>query len=165
MTKRQKTVITIIIIAAAVLATAVPVLAYYYREANRHNVGLVPGTVDCELQEVFEDNQKTSITVKNTGTISAYVRVKLVSYWVDADGNIIGSKISEIPAFTLAAGWTDRGNNVYVFDATLPSGAVSTNMLAAPMVLAVDADGNRQVVEVFAEAIQSEGGAAADAWN
>ena len=36
-------------------------------------------TSEIKIEEKFDDNQKTSITVMNKGTATSYVRVKLVS--------------------------------------------------------------------------------------
>ena len=56
-----------------------------YLVASTDNVvnTFTPSHVDCTVDEVFNDNTKTSVTVTNTSDINAYLRVKLVTYRVN----------------------------------------------------------------------------------
>ena len=50
-------------------------------------------TSGTKIEEKLTDNQKTSIQVRNTGTATSYVRVKLVCNWVDNDGNVSATPV------------------------------------------------------------------------
>lgn len=159
--------LVLLLIAMCVFAVGVT-FAYMFKKSETVDNSFVAASVSCEVNEIYDSatGEKTSVTVKNTGDISAYVRVKLVSYWKDAPGsggNIVG-KPSTVPAFTQVDGWTQAGSDTYVYTKLVAAGATSPNLINGTLTLGtdewIDEDGETitvyQVVEVFAEAIQSE---------
>ena len=124
--------------------------ALMYRQTQALNNQLEAAVVTCAVEENFDGEKKTSIAVKNTGNIDAYLRVCLVSYWVDEAGNII-SKPSQMPALSKADGWVAGTGNTYYYSKPIAPGNSTPNLLAASLNLE-----NLQVVEVFADAIQSK---------
>ena len=115
--------------------------------------------------EEFNGVQKSSIQIRNTGNIEAYLRIKLVSYWVDGEGNV-APKASQMPAISLASGWVKGTGNTYYWNTPVAPSGNTGNLLAAPIVLEEDGEGNRQVLEIFAEAIQGAPTAAVtDSWG
>ena len=115
-----------------------------------------PSTVACEVTENFNGTVKSNVNVKNTGDTEAYIRVKLVTYRTNDDGQHIGGT-AEIPAFTLGENWVQYGDYYYY---TLPveAGKAPKANLADSMTLTAsytDADGGHQSIDVMAEAIQS----------
>lgn len=148
--------ICVLVILAALLGS---VIAYMFRQTQVEENNFIPAQVSCRVNEKTTDNvdQKTEITVTNTGNIDAYIRVRFVSYWVrPGEGGSweIAPKASKMPAITLAEGWIQGPQDTYYFTTPVAPGADTGNLLATPMVLAVE-DNCYQVVEVFAEAIQS----------
>ncbi len=115
-------------------------------------------SVSCEVTESFNGSTKTAVNVKNTGDISAYIRVKLVSYRVNDEGDRIGG-LAEIADFDLGDGWVYY-EGYYYYTKAVAAGAYPATNLADTIELVGsydDADGGRQVIEVMAEAIQAEG--------
>ena len=115
-----------------------------------------PSKVACEVTESFNGTVKSSVNVKNTGDIDAYIRVKLVTYRTNAQGQHIGGT-AELPSFTLGANWVKYGDYYYY---TLPvaAGQKPAANLTDTMTLTAeytDADGGKQAIDVMAEAIQS----------
>ena len=55
-----------------------------------------PSHVTCEVTENFNGTVKSNVNVKNTGDTEAYIRVKLVTYRTNDDGQHIGGT-AEIP--------------------------------------------------------------------
>ena len=115
-----------------------------------------PSKVACEVTESFNGEVKSSVNVKNTGDTEAYIRVKLVTYRTNDQGQHIGGTAT-LPSFTLGANWLKYGDYYYY---TLPvaAGEKPTNNLTDSMTLTtayVDADGGHQSIDVMAEAIQS----------
>ena len=116
-----------------------------------------PGTVGAQVTEDFDGTVKKNVNVTNTGSAEAYLRVKLIGYRVNAQGQRIGGTAA-IPAFEPGENWVPYGEYYYY---TLPVAAGQAP--AAPLIgesgitLAryTDADGGLQVIEVVAEAIQS----------
>lgn len=147
----------LILIAALIVALALcgAVIAYMFRQTEYKDNQFVPAEVSCKVAEVFDGEQKTSIQVKNTGNIDAYLRVRLVSYWVDTDGNIV-AKPSEMPKINMEADWIEGLNNTYYYQKPVAPDELTDNLLSSPIILVKDENGYSQVLEVFAEAIQSE---------
>lgn len=144
--------------------------AYMFKESNDVKNDFIPASVTCEAEEAFDGNEKSSIAVKNTGNIDAYMRVRLVSYWVNEGGNIVG-KPSEMPSVDYDADlWVqDKENNTYYCTERIAPNGVTPQLLKSPIVLqTAEFNGKTvyQVVEVFAEAIQADSNQAMqDAWN
>lgn len=50
-----------------------------------------PSQVSCKVNETFENDVKTNVTISNTGDTEAYIRAAIVVTWKDAeDGNVYG---------------------------------------------------------------------------
>ena len=132
--------------------------------------------VNCEVHEVLDGSgeyiqgeqttdSKKSITIKNTGNIDAYIRVKFISYWVDENGDII-AKASQMPTIRSASDWIAGSDNTYYYKKAVNPGAFTGEFLQEPMTLLISDEGYYQVVEVFADAIQSiPETAAGESWN
>ncbi len=118
-----------------------------------------PSEVTCEVAETFENGVKKDVKIQNTGDIPAYIRVALVTYFVDGD-NVDGSKTATIPNFTMGAGRVKNGE-YYYFTKPVAAGALTDTALIDSITLK-----NGQVVEVIASAIQSEPAkAVGEAWG
>ena len=116
----------------------------------------LPSNVTCEVHESFNGTEKTNVTVKNTGDIPAYIRVKLVTYRTNDAGDHIGG-IAELPSFTLGEGWVKYGDYYYYTQPVAAGGFPAANLTDSMMLTAnyTDADGGHQSIDVMAEAIQS----------
>ena len=68
--------------------------------------------MSCTVTEDFDGTTKKNVNVTNTGDIDAYLRVKLVTYRVNDDGQHIGGTAA-IPAFTPGDGWVKYGDYYY----------------------------------------------------
>lgn len=119
--------------------------------------------VDCEVQEKIDSplTKKESIIVEDTGNIDAYLRVRFVSYWVRVNdatgGKEIVSKPSEMPEFEISEKWILGKNNTYYYKTPVSPKDFTEELLAPGAVIQLaEEDGYRQVIEVFAEAIQSK---------
>ena len=115
-----------------------------------------PSKVACEVTEIFDGKVKSKVNVENSGDTEAYIRVKLVTYRTNDQGQHIGGT-AKLPSFTLGANWVKYGDYYYY---TLPvaAGETPATNLADSMTLTAtyeDADGGHQSIDVMAEAIQS----------
>lgn len=176
---RKKLKIWLIALVALAATAAVGVtLAFMFRKANAVNI-FTPAEVACAVHEKLDGadvtgspangNEKSDIRVRNTGNVKEYLRVRIVSYFVDTDGNVSGSYPSEFPDLALNDGWIAGGDHTYYYTKPVdPSGY--TPSLCQPFTLiqktTQDAKTVYQTIEVFAEAIQAEPGTAAEnAWK
>lgn len=117
-----------------------------------------PASVSCAVEEEFNNNVKTDIKVKNTGDTTAYVRVRLVTYRVNAAGDPIGGKAVIPDGLALGSNWKKEGNYYYYMLPVEPGKETATPLFTSSITLVGsynDADGGKQVIEVLAEAIQS----------
>ena len=129
----------------------------------------LPSKVACEVTESFNGRTgvKSNVNVKNTGDIDAYIRVKLVTYRVNDEGDHIGG-IAKIPDFTPGAGWVENGDNYYYTQPVAPGEQPEISLIDRITLTDSydDADGGKQVIEVMAEAIQSTPAkAVTEAWG
>lgn len=154
---KKRRIILSILVASLVVSLLIcgTVLAYMFRQTEYKDNEFVPANVSCKVVEAFDGVEKTSIQVQNTGNIDAYLRVRLVSYWVDADGNIV-AKPSSMPEINMATGWIKGTNNTYYYTKPVSPAAQTGSLLSSPIILEEDENGYMQVIEVFAEAIQSK---------
>ena len=111
---------------------------------------------------------KKDVTAKNTSNIDAYLRIKLVSYRVNTDGERIGGTVV-IPNFTPGSGWFEQDGFYYYHKPVAPGEIPEVNLIGdsgITLVTYTDADGGKQVIEVIAEAIQAKPtSVVADQWN
>lgn len=155
MKKRRLLLVLLIVALALSLFIIGTVLAYMFRQTEYKDNEFVPANVSCKVVEEFDGVQKTSIHIQNTSNIDVYLRLRLVSYWVDADGNIV-AKPSSMPEINMATGWIKGTNNTYYYTKPVSPTAQTGSLLSSPIILEKDENGHAQVLEVFAEAIQSK---------
>lgn len=137
----------------SIIAVCGVTISYMFAKSGRAENEFVAASVSCQVYEQFDGEYKNEISVKNTGNISAFIRVRLVSHWEDKDGNII-AKNSVMPQIVPAEGWLEMENNTYCYTVPIKAGESTPSLLSASMQLKSQ-DGCNQVVRVFAEAIQS----------
>ncbi len=151
--------VLLFLVLPACLVTAGVTLAFMFKTSEERQNEFLPAQVTCAVQETFNGTEKTSLTIQNTGNTAAYLRLRLVSHWVDADGTIVGLA-SEMPAITYDSDhWKAGNDHTYYYTAPVPAGtATPHNLLTQPMILAESTylgSTVYQVVEVFADGIQS----------
>lgn len=159
------------LIAALALCAAAAVgmtLSFMFKKAEKTNT-FVPAEVTCEVEESPLTGVKRDVCVKNTGNAAAYLRIRLVSYYVYDNGDIAGRVSSQYPMLTLQNGWIAGTDHTYYYPTPVEPDA-KTGILCGPITLGTVelADGTPvyQVLEVFAEAIQAEPvGAVQEAWR
>jgi len=138
-------------------------LAYLVTSTDSVENIFTPAKVTIELDEEFDGNEKKEITVTNTGDIDAYIRVRLVNYWIYEE-TICAEYQPESLAVELADEWFLGADKCYYYKYKIPAGETTPDMLKKPLVLKNMEVENfhgisnvvlREVVEVFAEAIQA----------
>lgn len=164
-TKAGKIKMILLILVLTMVGTGVT-YAFMFRQSNTITNIFNPSEVSCEINETFDkaSGVKSSVTVTNTGNIDSYIRVTVVSNWINEKGQITG-KESENVAFTLGADWISKGNNIYVYKYLVKPREATTELLDSHIVLKAE-EKLTQSVEIVAEAIQSNPQEAViDAWG
>ena len=142
----------VLILVFAVGATA----AFLLTKTSSVENTFTPSHVSCSVTEDFDGTTKGNVNVTNTSDIPAYIRVKLVTYRVNEQGQRIGGTAT-IPTFTPGTNWVKDGEYYYYTLAVQPNQKPATDLISSiPLTRSYDdADGGKQVIEVMAEAIQS----------
>lgn len=105
------------------------------------------------IEEKTDDGIKSEIYVKNEGTATSYVRVKLVCNWVDKDGNV---SATPVPAPTITnSDWFEQDGIYYYKTPVAPKGQTSNLLDGSPIKQESAPDGCHLEVTVLAESIQA----------
>jgi len=83
--KQLALLLSIVLIATV---TAGGSLAYIFTQTQGLTNTFKPAEVTCQVNETFQDDVKSDVTIKNTGTAPAYIRAAIVVTWRDEQGNI-----------------------------------------------------------------------------
>ena len=149
-----------------VIAVSFPTaMAYMFKKTETIKNELIPAEVSCKVNENFNGTKKTSVTVTNTSNITAYIRVRVVSYWQDSKGNIVARQ-SEMPVFEVSDNWIKADEyDTYYYKLPVKAGEDTLEFLktGSEIILRQETETDdigvtytyNQVVEIFAEAIQS----------
>ena len=152
---RKNSLIILVLLVVLAMSLVGTLFAYMYKQTEPVTNTFVPAIVDCKVEEVFDGSVKSSIKVRNTGNIDAYLRVRLVSYWVNENDEIMPIP-SQMPIFKNNVSWIKIGEDTYYYTAPVaPNEVTPEDLLGTPMTLGTSAEGYLQVVVVFAEAIQA----------
>jgi hypothetical protein len=89
--RRKKVVLTLV--AAGVLLTGIAgtTVAWLTADSQLSNT-FETAEVTCKINETFEDGVKSNVSIRNTGTMDAYIRAALIPVWKD------GGSVAGIPA-------------------------------------------------------------------
>ena len=112
---------------------------------------------DITIDEDVTGGVKSSIKVKNTGTATSYVRVKLVMNWVDENGYVVSG--GKLPTVTLnKSDWFEQGG-IYYYKTPVAPKEKTTNLLqeGEPIIEPTEGkpEGCHLEVTVLAESIQA----------
>ena len=171
--KRRNLIRTVIVLSVVLVLLCGTAVALMFRQTTLITNAFETAIVDCQVHEQTDTGSvmagaKSSITVENTGNIPAYIRVRFVSYWVDAQGHIVG-KASEMPVIPYDNTTWFEQDGIYYCTTPIAVGDFTPELLQSgkTIVLRTDTEtGYRQVLEVFADAIQSKPHkAVTESWN
>lgn len=121
------------------------------------------------IEETTDDGIKSEIRVKNEGTATSYVRVKLVCNWVDKDKNVSATP-APAPVIT-NSDWFVKDGIYYYKMPVAPDGGTTSNLLEnnpikEPTTEEGKPEGYHIEVTVLAESIQAAPDTAVkDAWK
>ena len=131
------------VLALGAVAAGGITLAFMFQRAEKTN-RFISAQVSCAVHErldgaevdgsTAQGGEKSDIRVENTGNIKAFLRIRLVSYYVDAEGNISGRVSSVFPTPALRNGWIAGPNHTYYYPHPVEPGGV-TGILCEPIAL------------------------------
>lgn len=152
----RKRKLMLIMSVALLLSMAIGGTAAYFADSEFSSSGFGLGKVSCAVS-IAED--KSSVTVQNTGNVPASIRVALAANWASdtEDNSIYYSQ----PALSVnAEGWSEAEDGFYYYASAVEANA----SLILPVSVAGEApEGYSLQLQALAEAIQEN--AAANAWE
>lgn len=108
---------------------------------------------EIKIEENTDNGSKSEIYVKNEGTATSYVRVKLVCNWVDKDRNV---SATPVPAPTITNNdWFVKDGIYYYKMPVAPEGKTSNLLEDHPITQGEAPEGCHLEVTVLAESIQA----------
>lgn len=117
------------------------------------------------IEEKTDNGIKSEIYVKNEGTATSYIRVKLVCNWVDKDGNV---SATPVPAPTITnSDWFVK-DGIYYYKMPVALNDQTSNLLDGNPIEQPEGapDGYHLEVTVLAESIQAAPSkAVTDSWH
>ena len=180
---RKKIIAVALVIAAAALLVIGSSLAWLTSTENKVNAFL-PGKVAISVQEEFQSGTEPTVgtpavkkvAVKNdTGlgsNVNAFLRVKLVPVWRDADTNANRGLPVDNVQLNLASGsgWFLGSDGCYYYPDPVAPGGLTAELLSSVTIQSAPSpvyDNAYLEIQVLADGIQAEGDAAsavAEAW-
>ena len=115
------------------------------------------GHVTCKVDETFQDNVKTDVSIRNTGDTQSYIRVKLVFTWKDAEGNVSAQPVTD-QDYNMdlnKSDWFEKDGYYYAKAPVAPKGNTPVLIENCAEVAANAPDGYTLSLEILADAIQS----------
>lgn len=109
-----------------------------------------------DIIEKTDDGKKSEVQVKNIGTATSYVRVKLVMNWVDGNGKVVSG--DNLPKVSLKKGsdWFLGTDGIYYYKMPVaPKGQTSNLLEGNPIKQENAPEGCHLEVTVLAESIQA----------
>ena len=162
MKRINKKVILLAVSLMLILSAAIGgTVAYLIDQTGSITNTFTPAKVTPEVKEDFGNNVKNNVQITNKGDIPAYIRVKVVVTWKDAQGNVYGTapKAGEDYTWTMLENskWFSKGG-FYYYSEPVPAGE-TTNVLFTDCKLKDDVkapEGYSLSVDIHAQAIQAE---------
>lgn len=180
--KRRYPPVLIVVLAMWILVTVstTVVMAYMFRKTPTVNNQFDPASVACQVNETFENDEKSNVTVENKGNIASYIRLRVITYWVDSKGNVVARSAPK-NQFGKTDGWSynsgdwlyDTEEQTFYYTQPVAAGASTAKLYEGSIILdKVTENVNgieytyHPVIEFIAEAIQSKPtSAVTDKWN
>lgn len=163
---RNKKFLTGAILAVLLLTISVGgTLAYLVTSTQPVVNVFTPANEGTTIQETFENNVKSSVTIKNTGNIPVFVRVKVVANWYK-DGAIVAPWTDNINYNN--ASWT-KNDDYYYYNTAVAADTSTANLFADAYTYSaeeVPVKGAHLEMTIIHQSIQAEPTSAArEAWG
>ena len=143
------------VLLAILMFTVGGTVAFLIAQSNEVENSFATYEISCAVSENFENNVKSDVKIQNTGTDKAYIRVKLIDYYVDGSGNIL-AKNGWLTDFTPeSADWVKGADGFYYYKLPVAAGVSTGNLIDAITLT------EGQALDIIASAIQADGEGAA----
>ena len=163
----RKALFALVSVLVLVFAAVGVTVAYLQTQTAPLENQFTPAKVSCKVEETFEDNVKSNVTIQNTGDTDAFIRVAVVANWVQTDENssvtsvyaqqpVAGTDYTLTLATNANENWLKDGNGFYYHKAAVKPDESTAVLIAACTPIEGRAPaGYTLAVEIVASAIQA----------
>ena len=163
----RKALFALVSVLVLIFAAVGVTVAYLQTQTEPLVNQFTPAKVSCKVEETFEDNVKSNVTIQNTGDTDAFIRVAVVANWVQTDEN---SSVTSVYAQQPVAGtdytltladdvnekWLKDSNGFYYYkDAVQPNEVTAVLIEECKPIEGKAPAGYTLAVEIVASAIQA----------
>ncbi len=165
----RKALFALVSVLVLVFAAVGVTVAYLQTQTEPLENEFTPAKVSCKVDETFDGNVKSNVTIQNTGDTDAFIRVAIVANWVQTEDND-NSKVTSVHARQPVAGtdytltladdvnvkWLKDSNGFYYYKDAVQPNEVTAILIeeCKPIEDKVPA-GYTLAVEIVASAIQA----------
>lgn len=166
--RMNRTAVLLIAIILLISTAVGSTVAFLATKTEPVENSFVYADVSCEVMQDRDTDGSSIVKVKNTGTISAYIRAAVVANWMDKGGNIAAS-VPEGYSYDLtcsSGSWVQGTDGFFYYLLPVAPGASTEgNLLTCTVACPKDPEYTLSV-EVLTEAIQSTPASAVkEAWS
>lgn len=156
--RRRSGKVTLGLLALVLCCAVGGTLAWLIDATNPLTNTFTPAQVECEVEEQFDNNTKTNVSVQNPAdekNVTAYIRVALVPTWEDENGNAV-AKPASLGDLTLSLNPTDwvKIDSYYYCKTPVEPGSSTPVLVNSATVKTVN--GYSMNLQILAEAVQAE---------
>lgn len=138
----RKALFALVSVLVLVFAAVGVTVAYLQTQTEPLENQFTPAKVSCKVEETFEDNVKSNVTIQNTGDTDAFIRVAVVANWVQTDENssvtsvyaqqpVAGTDYTLTLATNANENWLKDGNGFYYHKAAVKPDESTAVLIAA----------------------------------
>ena len=145
-------------------------VAYLITKTDAVKNTFTPGRVSCEVNESFNNNVKTNVSIQNTGNVKAYIRATVVVNWVTETGKVCANHTHTVEIVPKGSAWKEN-SGYYYYTKPVDPDDFTDKLISNEIKLSQADDGCKMQVTILAQAIQAEGvdssnkKAVVDAWG
>lgn len=135
-------------------------LAYLITGTNLIKNLFSPGQVSCQVNSNVVDTVPSNVTIKNTGTVNAYIRVAVIVNWADSSDNVTANSPEEGFDYTIAyaeeTDWKKAADGFWYYTHPVAPGKSTGVLIESCNILkSVAPDGYALSVNIVTSAIQA----------
>ena len=139
------------------------VVAYMYKQTDSVTNILEPAKVLVDVEESFDGQTKSNVSVRNHSDIPVYIRVTVVQYWKKDGGYVPQPDDGQVYIEMGSDDWLQSGD-MYYYKSPVQVGAETADLIN--QVTAKMPEGYTYHLDIHAEAIQSNPARAAqESWG
>ena len=158
----NKQFVLLVSIVALLLGIAGGSLAYLFTNTSPVENTFTAPTIGVDIEENFENNEKTNVFFTNTSDFPVYVRARIIENWTDKEGNVVAGTPDEVKSYQVDRSvlpantdWFKVGDYYYYTKPVAANGGETSVLLDRYAVTYPEGHNYYWLVDVLAETVQA----------